>query len=170
MLLIQNTKKMASELKLDLSKEQLVKNNPLYSWHAHVFYFSRRKYALIMNNQTRYNFVIGSLRKEEFKRFGSLVKENIAKNLLCDGFDKNTVEKYVQGCDPLTYCPTSERSIVSQINEMIMVTKFKLEEEKNRGEEMNIMALNRFLNRFVMLKLPETYAVEAMREAKRLIN
>ena len=37
------------------------------------------------------------------------------------------VDKYTQNCRDVSYAPTSDRSIIGQINEMIMVAKYEME-------------------------------------------
>jgi hypothetical protein len=167
MLTIQCTKKLAEELKVNKSKITPTDSDKLFSWHAHLFLFNRRKYVLVMNNMTRYNFVLDGLKKAEFKVFDEVVVKAIAENLLADGVDKITIEKYLQRCGSISYTSTSDRSIISQVNEMIMMTKIQMENDRVDGIETNIYELNRWLNRFVMLKLPKAFSGETMREALR---
>jgi len=68
----------------------------------------------------------------------------------------------MQHCSPVTYRTTSERSIISQMNEMIMFAEHCMSLDKNDGIETNIQKLNRELNRFVMSKLPKCYSGERM--------
>lgn len=162
---IQCTKKLADELKIKTSKEQIVDNESLYSWHAHLFYYNRKKYCIVMNNSTRYNFIIGSLRKKDFSQFSSLVIEGIRENLLAEGFAENVVETYLKKCDDVNYAPTSERPIISQINEMIGATKQIQGDKEIDNIEDKLDEINRFNNKFVMLTLPETYSAESMKKA-----
>ncbi|EIJ78020.1 hypothetical protein PB1_10659 [Bacillus methanolicus PB1] len=118
-----------------------------------------------MNNLTRYNFVIFGLRKADFKHFDEIVLREIAENLKEDQVKKINEQKYINKCDQVLYTSTSDRSIISQINEIISETKYKMEEDKVNGIETNIYELNRFLNRFVMLKLLELYSGETIRNA-----
>jgi len=64
MLQIQCTKKLADQLNLKTSQDQLKVDSVLYSWHAHLFLYKRQTYSLVMNNRTRYNFILGSLSKK----------------------------------------------------------------------------------------------------------
>ncbi|WP_231956085.1 DUF6933 domain-containing protein [Aneurinibacillus soli] len=164
MLTIQCTKKLASELKFDISGDKPINRDPLYSWHAHLFLWNRRKCVLVMNNKTRYNFVLFGLRKDDFKQFDDIVVHAIAENLLGDGADKAIIDKYVQNCTSVSYTVTSDRSIISQINEMIMAAECKMTQDKLDGTEPDIGELNRWLNRYIMMKLPKLYSGETMLE------
>ncbi|RBW67463.1 hypothetical protein DS031_22175 [Bacillus taeanensis] len=117
-----------------------------------------------MNNKTRYNFVLAGLKKEDFKKFNKIFLNNLAENLQADQIDSEAIKAYVSNGNIVSYTSTSNRSIISQMNEMIMVSKSILEEDNMQGIETDLYELNRFLNRFVMLKLPETYSGEAMRK------
>lgn len=169
-LLIQVTKKLAEQLNIKTTKEQLIENNPIYSWHAHVFNFKRRKYVLVMNNKSRYNFTLGSLVKKDFMRFDELVKNGIKENLLDDGFDSHIVEKYMEKCDTEHFAPTSERKIISQINEMIRCTIHGWNYNELEANDINLCDVNRSNNKFVMLNLPETYSVDSMANALKEIE
>jgi hypothetical protein len=164
MLTIQCTKKLSDELKVNISKVKPINTDPLYSWHAHLFLYNRRKCVLVMNNKTRYNFVLFGLKKDDFKEFDNLIVKAIAENLSADGVDKVVIEKYLQNCTPVSYTATSDRSIISQINEMIMASEYKMRQDKLDGMETDIYGLNRWLNRYIMMKLPKLYSGETMLE------
>lgn len=164
MLAIQCTKKLKDELKIDILKEISVTLDTFYSWHSHLFMLNRRKCAIVMNNLTRYNFIMMGLRKENFKAYDQTVVDAIKENLLAEGAPKEQVDKYIENCDSAVYLPTSDRSIISQMNEMIRVVEHWNSMNKYEGVETNIDEINRKLNRFVMLKLPRSYSGETMLE------
>lgn len=164
MLIIQCTKKLSDELKADISKVKPRVTNPLYSWHAHLFLWNRRKCVLVMNNKTRYNFVLFGLKKNDFKRFDDIVVQAITENLSADGIGEGIIKKYIQNCTEVSYTATSDRSIISQINEMIMASEHRMREDKLDGIKTDIYELNRWLNRYIMMKLPKLYAGETMLE------
>lgn len=170
MITIQCTKKLASELGVPLLIEKPKHSNPLYCWHAHLFSFSRRKCVLVMNNETRYNFVMFGLVKVDFKRFDDLIVKQISDNLLADGMEQVLVDKYLLNCGDVSYTPTSDRSIIGQINEMIMVAQYEMEGNIDEYGDPKIDQVNRFLNRFVILKLPKLYSGETMYDALQYID
>lgn len=164
MLAIQCTKKLKDELKIDILKEISVTLDTFYSWHSHLFMLNRRKCAIVMNNLTRYNFIMMGLRKENFKAYDQTVVATIKENLLAEGAPKEQVDKYIENCDSAVYLPTSDRSIISQINEIIRVVEHWNSMDKYKVVESNVNEINRKLNRFVMLKLPKSYSGEMMLE------
>lgn len=93
-------------MKVTVSDKERIVAEPLYRWHAHLFFCQRRKCVLVMNNVTRYNFVMYGLKKGDFNRFNQLVKEKIAENLLADGIAQTRIEKYLQNIGEATYTET----------------------------------------------------------------
>lgn len=159
MLTIQCTKKLADLLKIVPGPKPSEEQDPLYTWHSHVFIIQRKKYVIVMNNKSRYNFVLGPLKKKELDRLDMLIREGIEENLLADKLDTDLVEQYLAHCGAdIVYTKTSERAIISQMNEAILIIKHIQNSEDAKG----IPDLNRFMNHFVMLKLPLTYSRETM--------
>jgi hypothetical protein len=155
------------ELRIKDQKSKEIDKELLFSWHAHLFLVNRRKCVFVMNNMTRYNFVMYGLKRADFDQFNERLVKEMEKNLQADQIDEIHVQKYINKCKQISYARTSDRSIISQMNEMILIAKLEMEEDRQTGIETNLDELNRFLNRFAMLKLPEVYSVDAMRNALR---
>lgn len=147
-----------------MDKDKIV-SEPFYSWHAHLFVYQRRKCVLVMNNVTRYNFIMVGLKKAEFNRFHLLMKEKIAENLIAEGFAQSLVEKYMEKIGEPTYTQTSDRSLIGQMNEMIWFAEMKMDHIEREIDDVEIDRVNRFLNDCVMTKLPQAFPRVAMREA-----
>lgn len=98
-------------------------------------------------------------------KFDELVREGIKENLLADQFDQNIVENYLSHCDTVSFASTSERSIISQINDMILLTKHSWNYDDLTCDDIDLYEQNRRNNKFVMLTLPEAYSVDSMRNA-----
>lgn len=162
MLSLECTKKLRDELKRDIPKNQDTTPDPFYSWHSHLFFLNRKKCVIVMNSLTRYNFIMLGLKKEDFKAYDERVIAGIRENLLADGAPLEQVDAYMKACDQITWSPTSDRSIVSQMNEMIRSIEYWNSIDKCEGIEPNSAEINRKLNKFVMLKLPMYYSGETM--------
>ncbi|OUQ86308.1 hypothetical protein B5G50_22305 [Brevibacillus brevis] len=161
----QCTKKLIAEMKVTVSDKERIVAEPLYRWHAHLFFYQRRKCVLVMNNVTRYNFVMYGLKKGDFNRFDQLVKEKIAENLLADGIAQTRIEKYLQNIGEATYTETSDRSILSLLNDMIWIAQDDMDRNMRESNELGIDQVNRFLNDYIMTKLPQLFPRQAMLEA-----
>ncbi|TLS36769.1 DUF6933 domain-containing protein [Pseudalkalibacillus caeni] len=152
MITIQCTKKLIdnSPFEIEPVKEE---TDPFFSWHAHLFFFNRKKCVIVMNNKTRYNFVLYGLKKKEFDNFSDLFKRTLTKNLRAEQIPEEQIKKYIRECDSFIHTKTSDRSIISQINEILWFAKDRMEEDKMMGIETDFIELNRFLNDIPMTKL-----------------
>lgn len=164
MLVIQCSKKLLEELKIDIDMENMPSSDPIFSWHSHLFLFNRKKCVIVINNKTRFNFVLVGLKKADFLNFDSIIIKEIKKNLLAEGIEKTVINKYLNGCNKVIYTTSSSRSIISQMNEMKRNIEYILKNDKTEGIETDIHDLNRWLNKFVMLKLPKLYSGETMKD------
>ncbi len=157
MLTIQCTKKLIDYINKDIDRLPDIQDK-LFSWHAHLFIVQRKKYIIIMNNQSRYNFVLGPLLKKDVKHLDDLIIEGIKVNLKADEIEQSMIDEYVKQMDEFSYTKTSERSIIGQINDCINY----LEHFRNANGDLDLADINRRLNKFPMLKLPLTYSRKAM--------
>lgn len=164
MFVIQCTKRLLEELKIDIEKETMPISNPIFLWHSHLFLLNRKKCVIVMNNKTRFNFILFGLKRADFINFNSIVLRGIEENLLAEGISDDIIDKYLEGCNKVTYATSSDRSIISQMNEMKRNIEYIFKRDKAEGVETDIQELNRWLNRFVMLKLAKLYSGETMKE------
>jgi hypothetical protein len=111
-----------------------------------------------MNSKTRYNFVLGPLLAKDLKGLDNLICVGIRENMVADGVTTDQIERYMVHADELRYMKTSERAIVSQMNEAIYYIGYVDEMD----DVLNLAELNRSLNHFGMLKLPLFYSGETM--------
>jgi len=158
MLTIQCTKKLADYLNKDISNKPNEGIDMFYSWHAHLFVIQRKKYIVVMNSVTRYNFVLGPVMAKDLKSLDNMIFDGIRDNLDADRVSEELIDLYCKEMHGIEYMKTSERSIVGQINDVI----FYIECVYETNGELDIDQLNRSLNHFVMLKLPLTYSRETM--------
>jgi hypothetical protein len=93
---IQCTKKLLEELKSPAEKVDVTDVDPLYCWHAKKFVYNRKKCVLVMNNHTRYNFLLYGLKSNDFKNFTNVVIQGIQENLLADGFEYQLLKNIYQ--------------------------------------------------------------------------
>ena len=164
MLIIQCTRKLLDELKTNLDVEKISISDQIFSWHSHLFLLNRKKCVIVMNNKTRFNFVLVGLKRGDFLNFDSIVVKGIKENLLAEGIDNTVVESYLQESNKVIYTVSSDRSIISQMNEMKRNIEYIFSRDRAEGIETDIYELNRWLNSFVMLKLPKLYSGETMKD------
>lgn len=159
MLILECTKKLAEQLRINLQEVKSNEVDPFYKWHANLFIHQRRKYVILMNNLTRYCVVIYSLKKEQFKDFGKTVVTAIRNNLLAEGFEQSIVDRYIENCHSVVYAKTYDRSILGQMNDMVFLALSYWE-----NEEYDEIAMNKILNRTPMVKAKYPYGIDGFKE------
>ena len=91
--------------------------------------------------------------------------EHIQENLRLDGADQQLIDAYINGITGIGYTPTSNRSIISQINEMIMVAGDELVHNLDHFNDPRPEEVNRMMNKYVFLQLPLTYSGKTMMQS-----
>jgi len=111
---IQCTKKMLEFLNPPITDKNT--DDDLYAWHANYETILRKKFLLLMNDVTRFCVVFYGLKKSDFKDPVFLIQKAIIIAMSLEGYDKELVLKYVNEIKEVTYGPTKNRLLVSQMN------------------------------------------------------
>lgn len=164
MLILEVTKKLENELKVNTHNVIPMEEDKFYSWHANIFMFNRRKCIILMNDKTRYSIVLYGLKKEQFKNLQSVISDAIVENFTEEGFDAKLIEDYVQKLGYILYSKTNDQNIMEQINDMEYITvqsyfKSFLEEDK-----INQLELNKKVNRTILAKWKYKYGIQGLQE------
>ncbi|MFB7141307.1 hypothetical protein ACFCYN_16780 [Gottfriedia sp. NPDC056225] len=161
---IQLTKKLSDEMKLNVVKPDLTNENQLFCWHANIFKLGRKKCVLVMNNATRYCFMMYGLVKKDFTDFEVLMKNHILKNFLANEYEIEKIDLYMEKLGEVQYTATSDRSIISQMNDMIFSAEHIIYYTAEKGEVISLIDLNLDLNETPLYKL-RSYPNKLMKEA-----
>lgn len=121
------TKKLVDVLKIKLPDVTPLRPEPFYEWHANLFVFDRRKGVIMMNNQTRYCVVLYGLKVEHFKKFDQIALSAIEQTFLGEGFSESAVAQYINHCGHVVFTKTHDRSVISQMNDMLYLTSCWIE-------------------------------------------
>lgn len=152
-MIIQCTKKLADEMKIKVEKPDLSNENLLYCWNAHVFKIGRTKCVMIMNNVSRYQFMIYGLLKKDFMNLSEIIKKEIITNFFADEFLVDDINRYLDQIGDIQFTATSDRSLISQLNDSILITQHNFYEEAEKGNTVYIYDYNRELNSWPMMKI-----------------
>jgi len=158
------TKKLADTLKIRLFDITPLRREPFYEWHANVFVFNRRKGLIMMNNQTRYCVVLYGLKQEHFKDIRQITLSAIAQIFLAEGFSKKAVVHYINHCGDVVFAKTHDRSVLSQMNDMVYLTTCWLENYLP-ASEVCMVDLSMKLGGVPLRSLKYTFPIDHLREA-----
>lgn len=137
---LQLTKNLSDKLKLTLIDVESHPHSDIDDYHCNLLKFGRYNCVLITNDKTLYSFFLFGLKSNDFKHFEEVVKESIFKLLIDSGLSQNQFEKILESMENFNYSKTSNRSVISSMNEMKRLIEGSLE----YGDD--IFTINRKLN------------------------
>ena len=114
LMLIQCTKKLLKELKIDPSSSR--EEDDLFSWHANLLTIQRRKTLVLMNDSNRYMIVLYGLKAADFKKVDRLIFQAIREVLKEEGIKDEVVEAYLSQSKEMTFTTTKNKTLVARLN------------------------------------------------------
>ncbi|MCM3342102.1 hypothetical protein M3650_26620 [Paenibacillus sp. MER TA 81-3] len=130
---------------------------PMYSAMA------KKNNLIIMNNKTRYCFVLFGIKKEHFKNFKQLFVKSLIDNLQAEGIPDSKINEYVDKANKMKFTKTYDRSVLGSMTDMVKMTEFLIENYLPM-REMNILDLNKKNNHSPIVKL-KNFPDRLMKEA-----
>lgn len=127
-------------------------DDEFFKWHANVFRMLKKNNLIIMNNRTRYCFLLFGIKKEHYKNFNQIFINALIENLRAEGIPDSSITEYTSKIDKIKLTKTYHRSVLGSMTDMIRMTEFMIEDYVPI-EEMNIIELNKELNRTPIVKL-----------------
>jgi hypothetical protein len=158
------TQKLADVLKIQLTAISPLRREPLYEWHANLFMFNRRKGVIMMNNQTRYSVVMYGLKAEQFKKFDQFALAAIERAFLAEGFSEKVVAQYIENCREVVFTKTHDRSVISQMNDMLLIASYWTEDYLS-ATELCVVNLSKRLGEVPVGSLKYAYPIDLLRQA-----
>jgi len=109
---IQCTQKLLAKLKMPYGE---LPNPPetVYCWHASFFEQYELRYVVMMNDETGEEIFFPI---DSFQDFDKLVLDEMKLDMEDGGASAKKVKAYMKGAGPLTFGPTSDRSLVAQLS------------------------------------------------------
>jgi hypothetical protein len=123
--------------------------HPLDEWYAHLFYISRRKYAMFMNAKTRFSFVETDATRERLKSLEDIFHRGISKALYEEDYPAETIKMFNDRIGMLQLALTKDRSVLGTMNEFIKDFSYMYTREDRKYADTE---LGRELRRIPMVK------------------
>ena len=155
---LQLTKKLSDKLKVDLVKIDTTKYNDIENYHCNLLKFGRDNCVLITNDKNLFSFFIYGLKASDFKNFEESISQRIFKILIELGFSQPQFEQILDSLQNIQYSKTSNRSVISSMNDM----KNQIESYIYHGD--NIYEINRKLNQTPYKYIEHKYATDLYKE------
>ena len=115
---LQLTKKLSDKLKVDLVEINTSNYSDIENYHCNLLKFGRDNCVLITNDKTLFSFFIYGLKASDFKDFKESISQPIFKILMELGFSQSQFEKVLLSLENIQYSKTSNRSVISSMNDM----------------------------------------------------
>ncbi|MGG4346484.1 DUF6933 domain-containing protein [Paenibacillus lautus] len=138
-------------------------NDEFYKWHANIFRMAKKNNLIIMNNKTRYCFILFGIKKEHYKNFKEIFISALIENLKAEGISENLINNYISNAKSINFIKTYDRSVLGSMVDMVKMTEFLIEDYLPIYE-MNIIELNKIINDTPLVKLKK-YPNQFMKEA-----
>lgn len=108
------TKKLLDEIKV--VPEQLQEDNDLFCWSAHILTINRRKAVVVVNDSSRFGFVLYGLKAKDFSQLGDLIQNGIRRCLTDVGIKADVVDKYIGESADMFFTKTRGPRYVGRLN------------------------------------------------------
>lgn len=112
-MLIQCTKKLLDEL--GIKAPPLQKGEGLFSWHANLFYYNRRKTMVMVNDSNRYVIVLHGLKKRDFEHLDELIPAAIKSVFQDECIDEAIIDEYLRRAGEVVFTRTTDKSSISRV-------------------------------------------------------
>jgi Plasmid pRiA4b ORF-3-like protein len=113
-MLIQCTKKLLQELKVDVATE--VDEDPLHSWHANLIKLGRKKVVVFTNDQNRYAIVLYGVKAKDLKQLDQLFLQGIERTFEAEGIKQEIIDQLIQNAGQTSYAKTKNPTTVARLN------------------------------------------------------
>ncbi|QOY52283.1 DUF6933 domain-containing protein [Candidatus Sulfurimonas baltica] len=157
-MILQLTKKLSDKLKVDLVEIDTTKHNDIGNYHCNLLKFGRYNCVLITNDKTLFSFFIYGLIASDFKDFKESISQPIFKIMVELGFSQYQFEKVLLSLENIQYAKTSNRSVISSMNDM----KNQIEAYLYAGD--NLYELHRKLNNTPYKYVKYNYPTDLFKE------
>ncbi|QAA32133.1 plasmid pRiA4b ORF-3 family protein [Clostridium manihotivorum] len=113
-MLICCTKKLQEQI--GVKCENIEDGNDLFSWTANIVMINRRKSVVVVNDSSRFGFILYGLKAKDFKNFDNVVIDGIRKSLRSQKIKEEIIEAYLKDAGKAVYSKTRGRKYVSRLN------------------------------------------------------
>lgn len=109
------TKNLQDELMI--TAEAPVQDDDFYSWTANFVKAGRRKMVVVVNDATRFSFVLFGLKAVDFKKLDKLIVNGIRESFRSIFVTEQTIEKYLDEAGEIKYTKTKSAAHVGGLTQ-----------------------------------------------------
>ncbi len=148
------TKKLLDILKVEQLHEDIMPNTnkDIKDWHCNIIDYGKVYAILLTNDKTLFSFYLFGFRKNDFKDFIEIIKQEIFKMMLNMGFEQKQFEVILESMENIVFSKTDNRKVLASMNQMLPYIHNSMEMQKDLLD-INI-GLNNLPNNKLNFKKP----------------
>ncbi|MCW3792933.1 hypothetical protein OM416_15185 [Paenibacillus sp. LS1] len=106
---------------LNVKPETIEDTDSFFSWHVNFFTLYGRKHYVFMNDLSRLSLTVNGIRTNQASKLGSIFKENLEAYMAVEEIPDHLAHYYLEKCNEKTISKTDSRSVISTMNEIMLV-------------------------------------------------
>ncbi|MEG1411639.1 MAG: plasmid pRiA4b ORF-3 family protein [Terrisporobacter sp.] len=156
------TKKLQEQINLNI--ETIEEVDDIFSWSANLVILNRRKTVVVVNDYSRYGFVLYGLKAKDFKNIENLLLQGIKRTLTGEKIKPELIEKYFEDAKKIKFTKTKSPRCVARLNKACeLVGWFREELDQN---EIYQSSVTKRLNKDILKHNNEhRYSYELLQES-----
>ncbi|MDS0525917.1 plasmid pRiA4b ORF-3 family protein [Clostridium sp. SHJSY1] len=136
------TKKLQDEMEIKIKEYN--EENDIFSWSVNLIKLKRKKAVVVVNDSSRFGFILFGLKAKDFKKIDELIVEGIKRCLKDENIKEELIENYINDAGKVTYSKTKGPKYVSRLNKACECVTFF--EELIDSEEIYQVQLTKKIN------------------------
>ena len=127
------TKKLLDILKVVQLHEDIMPNTnkDIRDWHCNIIDYGKVYAVLLTNDKTLFSFYLFGFRKNDFKDFIEIIKQEIFKMMLNMGFEQKQFEVILESMENIVFSKTDNRKVLASMNQMLPYIHNSMEMQKD---------------------------------------
>ncbi|WP_256720042.1 DUF6933 domain-containing protein [Paenibacillus amylolyticus] len=140
---------------LNVKPETIKETDAFFSWHVNFFTLYGRKHYVFMNDFSRLSLTVNGIRTNQASKLAGIFKENLEAYFAVEEIPDNLANYYLDKCNEKTITKTDSRSVISTMNEiMLVIRSFEGETDKFKDKDTRHKWNNRFIYKPIDYKEP----------------
>lgn len=123
---IQCTKKLLDKMKV--KPEEIADKSDFFDWHANLIQFNSHNTIVFTNNLFRYSIILYKIKAADLKQIDRLFQKSLIEIFHGENIDQKLIDKYILQAGKMRFTKTSDRSVLSSMNQTWMEMPFFADE------------------------------------------
>ena len=120
----------------------------LDEWYVNLFYLNRRKCLMFTNAGALFSFVVADVSRKDIQDLPELFRKELSKALFYEEFSTSQIQGIMKLVDKITFAKTSNRSVLSSMNQMIFEFECMVGKYAHLGDD-GMITVNKKLNKLL---------------------